>query len=231
MAGSGHVRATRPTTLVGSGPVVALRRRQAIGLGALADRALVDGDRLVSAHDAHGHSSWIPAEAVWSDADGQRHPENPRPIGLATAADRESALIRGLSDRLGWEAMLEFERGRELPMVTALGDNPLGDAIVLDGRLGHDVPTVIVLGTDTMRWGAASTWSGAVRRALYGDVADGDAAVELGELCTMLGAAGLRVAAVDLGTDLLRSAGIVRCSVQLVGDDAPVRPWDADRVN
>ena len=128
--------------------------------------------------------------------------------------------------------MLEFERGRDLPTVTALGESPLGNAIVLDGRLGHDVPTVIVLGADTMRWGAASTWSGAVRRALYGDVAEvRRRAGELGELCTMLDAAGLSVAAVDLGTELLRSAGIVRCSVQLVAGDAPVRPWDAGRVN
>ena len=52
----------------------------------------------------------------------------------------------------------------------AVGDQAtVANAIVLDGRLDHDVPTVVVLAADTMRWGAGSTWDGAMRRALYGD--------------------------------------------------------------
>jgi hypothetical protein len=87
---------------------------------------------------------------------------------------------------------------------------------VLDGRLGHDVPTVVVLGDDFVRWGAAATWSTALHRALYGD--DGSIAVEgeLADMATALRRGGLDVVGVDLGTDVLRRAGVVRCSVQLV---------------
>ena len=87
---------------------------------------------------------------------------------------------------------------------------------MLDGRLGHDVPTVVVLGDDFVRWGAAATWSTAVHRALYGD--DGSIAVEreLADMATVLRRGGLDVVGVDLGTDLLRRAGVVRRSVQLV---------------
>ncbi len=106
---------------------------------------------------------------MWSDADGSEHPEHPRPIGLATAPTREAALVKGVSDRLGWEAVLEFERGADLPKASAVTDSSGANAIVLDGRLDHDVPTVVVLAADTMRWGAGSTWNGAMRRALYGE--------------------------------------------------------------
>jgi hypothetical protein len=153
---------------------------------------------------------------VWSDADGPGHPEHPRPIGLATAATREAALVKGLSDRLGWEAVLEFERGGDLPEATAVTEPSGITAIVLDGRLGHDVPTVVVLAADTMRWGAGSTWNGAMRRALYGDDRVMDAVDDLGGLCRLLAADGLGVAGVDLGTPRLHAAGVVRCSVQIV---------------
>ena len=91
-----------------------------VTLGALEDRTPAAGDRLVTAHDEQGQAWWIAASAVWSDADGSGHPENPLPIGLATAATREEALVAGLSDRLGWEAVLEFERGPDLPVAEAL---------------------------------------------------------------------------------------------------------------
>jgi hypothetical protein len=204
--------------------VVALRQRQAVALGCLAGRAVVDGDRLVSAEDDSGQLWWIPAAAVWCDADVDSHPEQPRPVGLAMAATREAALVKGLSDRLGWEAVLALERG-DLPVAEGVG-TPLNNAVVLDGRLGHDVPTVVVLAAETVRWGAASTWDGALRRALYGDDAEVDPAVELSDLCALLGD-DLGVAGVDLGTPVLSAAGVVRCSVQLVVGDATVRSWDA----
>jgi hypothetical protein len=221
----------RPSMLMRGGHVVALRQRRTIALGSLADRALVTGDRLVTAHDEAGHTWWIPADAVWSDCDTRSEPDHPRPIGVATAATRESALIKGLSDRLGWEAVLELERGHELPAATSRLAAPVINALVLDGRLGHDVPTVVVLAAETVRWGAGSTWDGAVRRALYGDDAETDARQECRDVSAILGPCGLGVAAVDLGSEVLSTAGVVRCSVQLVARDGAVRSWDADVVN
>jgi hypothetical protein len=205
-----------PVTVVRHGTVVALRQRGAIALGSLTDRAAAEGHRLVTAHDAAGQGWWISAHAVWSDADASGHPERPLPIGLATAATRDAALIAGLSDRLGWEAVLEFERGTDLPRAEALADFADDNVVFLDGRLGHDVPTVVVLGRDMVRWGAATTWYGAMRRAMYGDDGNPDPGRELPELCTLLARSGLGVAAVDLDTPLLRRAGIARCSVQIV---------------
>src|SRR5262245_46173941 len=173
----------RPTTVVRHGAVVALRQRAAIALGALDERALADGDRLVTAHDADGQAWWIAASSVWSDSERAGHPENPLPIGLATAATRDAAMIAGLSDRLGWEAVLEFERGRDLPHAAALADFTDENVVMLDGRLGHEVPTVVVLGRDMVRWGAGATWYGAMRRAMYGDDGNPDVGRELPELC------------------------------------------------
>jgi hypothetical protein len=221
-----HATPLRPgqvVTLRKQAEVVALRQRQTVALGALSSRGAADGDRLVTAEDAVGQLLWIPAGAVWCDAGAERQPERPQPIGLAMAPTREAALIKGLSDRLGWEAVLELERG-DLPVADGVGSQI--NAVVLDGRLGHDVPTVVVLGADTVRWGAASTWEGALRRALYGDDAEADPVAELAELCDLLGD-DLGVATVDLGTSLLRGAGVVRCSVQLLLGNASVRSWDA----
>jgi hypothetical protein len=156
---------------------------------------------------------------VWSDAEDAERPQHPRPVGLATALTPERAFAAGLSDRLGWEAVLVFERGGQLPFIdTATADSAVnGDRlVVLDGRLGHEVPTVVVLGDDLIRWGAAATWSTAVHRALYGD--DGSLAVEdeLVEVIGLLGEGGLDVVGVDLGTAVLRRANVVRRSVQLI---------------
>lgn len=221
----------RPTTVMRRGPVVALRQRPTIAVGSLAERSIVSGEHLVTARDEAGQGWWIPAEAVWSDADSSRYPEHPRPIGLATAGGRESALLKGLSDRLGWEAVAELERGGDLPAAGELSDLARDDLVFLDGRLDHDVPTVLVLGSDVLRWGAGSTWDGALRRAMYGDDADTDAATELVDVSTMLARSDLAVTAVDLDTPLLRRAGIVRCSVQLVASNGAVRSWDAPLVN
>lgn len=206
----------RPATVMRRGPVVALRQRATIALGALADRSRSVGDRLVTAHDHSGQTWWIPADAIWSDSENDGHPENPRPVGLATASTRERAMVAGLSDRLGWEAVLEFERGRDFPAATALAEFTDENVMILDGRLDHDVPTVIVLGRDMVRWGAGATWYGAMRRAMYGDDGSLDISHELPELCGMLAQSGLGVAAVDLDSPLLRRAGIARCSVQVV---------------
>ena len=78
--------------------------------------------------------------------------------------------------------------------------NGSDELIVLDGRLGHDVPTVVILGHDMTRWAAGATWSSALHRALYGD--DGRrrrARTELGTLVELLAAHGIGVVAVDLG--------------------------------
>jgi hypothetical protein len=209
-----------PALVVRSTHVVALRHRPVVALGALPGRTTLDGERLVSASDPAGRACWIPADAVWSDADHAERPQRPCPVGLATAPTPERALAAGLSDRLGWEAVMHFERGGYLPRVDAAvaGDAASGQSrlVVLDGRLGHDVPTVIVLGADLVRWGAAATWATALHRALYGD--DGSLAIdyELAEVLDGLHRARLDVVGVDLGTALLRRANVVRWSVQLV---------------
>jgi hypothetical protein len=223
----------RPATLLrrrAGGHVVALRQRHVVSLGSLRERTLLDGELLVTATDAAHHCWWIPAEAVWSDAAASGRPEHPRPIGLATATTRDAALVKGLSDRLGWEAVLEFERGRDLPPID-ISSATTGEGIGLDGRLGHDIPTVIVLGANTIRWGAASTWDGAVRRALYGDDHDVAPATELALLTELLVKADLDVAAVDLGSPRLAAAGVVRCSAQLLAGNGSVRSWDARPLN
>ena len=103
----------------------------------------------------------------------------PRPAGPIThvrpawprANDRVAAITAGLSDRLGWEAVLEFDRGRELGRRPA--DRRLERLVVLDGRVGHEVPTVVTLGDDIVRWGAGATWSQALERAVFGHDAVG----------------------------------------------------------
>jgi hypothetical protein len=218
-------------TLLDRGSAVALRRRPTIALGALIERAMLTGDRLVTASDVAGHSWWLPAAAVWSDAERPDGPEHPRPIGLATASSRDAALLKGISDRLGWEAVLEFDRGADLQAAPTFDVTSTGQAIVLDGRLGHPVPAVVVLGADTMRWGAGATWETAWRRALYGDDPTVDPSGELAKVAELLGAADLAVVGVDLGTPRLSTAGVARWSAQLVAGDGSVRSWDAPRVN
>jgi hypothetical protein len=214
-------------TLLDRGPAVALRRRPTIALGALTERAILTGDRLVTATDVAGHSWWLPAAAVWSDADSADSPEHPRPIGLATAPSRDAALLKGISDRLGWEAVLEFERGTDLQAAPTFESTSVGQAIVLDGRIGHAVPTVVVLGVDTMRWGAGATWEAAWSRALYGDDPTVDPSRELRTVAELLAAADLAVLGVDLGTSRLSTAGVARWSAQIAAGDGSVRSWDA----
>jgi hypothetical protein len=216
--GAGHTirTVTGPPIMTGTDTVVALRRGRVIPAGEILGGGAVDGRRLVSATDAHGGCWWIPAEAVWCDGESAAHPERPRPVGLATAGDVTSATLQGLSDRLGWEAVLRLERGHDLPVLALPGDVDPTQFVLLDGRLGHDVPTVVILGADVTRWGAAGTWERALRRALYGGQGLPAEAGELDLMAAGLAELGLHPVVVDLGTPTLRRLGISRCSVQLL---------------
>jgi hypothetical protein len=221
-----------PTIVIGDGSVVALRTRTVLALGHIEERLVVDSSRLVSALDLAGRPWWIPATAVWSDAEGDRQPQHPRPIGLAAARSREIALLTGLSDRLGWEANVIRESGRELPVLHGLGDQDSHGSVVYDGRLDHRVPTVVIVNGAVVRWGAGATLSAAYHRALYGDHGTAGHSAELEDLRSLLAAQQLDVVAVDLGTPLINRAGVERLSVQLAGPSHdPGRSWDADPVN
>lgn len=213
------VRTSGPTLMPTGGSVIALRRRRAVALGGLIGHATAAGANLVSATDLRGHNWWIPASTVWCDADDTLQPQLPRPIGLSMGASTQRAVLAGISDRLGWEAVGELERRRELPIVDP--DLQVGSQQVTayDGRLDHGVPTVVLVGEDTVRWGAGATWDAAVRRATYGDEPSLTETAELDLLAALLADQGLDIACVDLGTALLRGAGIVRCSVQLLSAD------------
>jgi len=210
--------------LLRSRTVVALSDRPTVAFGAIADRDVVHGDVLVSGTDLAGRSCWVPAASVWADVTSNdvragRTPQRPRPTGLATAESRSRAVLAGLSDRLGAEAVAVLDRHEDLPLAPTTGA-PLADhVVVLDGRLGHGVPTVVVLCNDLMCWGAGATWDRAIRRALYGDEVAVDPAVELSDMAHLLRESGLEVVVVDLGTPTLTRAGVARTSVQLTARD------------
>jgi hypothetical protein len=209
--------------------VVALRRRRVIALGALSARAELDSARLVSAHDLAERPWLIPAAAVWSDAAGDGRPEHPWHVGLATDTSWHRAVLTGLSDRLGWEAKRALERGQLLGRLVDLEEGVGGT--VWDGRLGHEVPTVVITSKNVERWGAGVTAASAYRRALYGDQGTTDAARQLADIELVLAASGIDVGVVDLATPLMARAGVARVSVQLLAPaHDPVRRWDAERV-
>ena len=221
-----------PTIVVGDGSVIAFRTRPVVAMGSLDERTVIDTQPLVSAQDLVGRSWWIPADAVWSDVDGRRQPQHPWHIGLAAGSSREVALLAGLSDRLGWEANEARESGRVLPVLDGIADACAQGLTVYDGRLDHRVPTVVVVGETFVRWGSGSTLTSAYRRALYGDRGTTGHDVELEDLRWLLSVEGLDVVAVDLGTPVIRKAGVVRYSVQLTTPSHdPGRSWDADPVN
>ena len=89
---------------------------------------------------------------------------------------------------------------------------------MFDGRIGHDVPTVHIVSDHVVRGAAGATMEAAFRRALFGDhgVTDEDVARELADIQLVLSDAGVDVAVVDVGTELLRTAGVARVSVQLM---------------
>jgi hypothetical protein len=214
----GHPRwsTEQPPLLDGAGNVRVLRRRALVPIGGLVTGTLVDGRRLVRARDLDDAPWWVSARGVWSDAEELERPEHPSCVGLATDRSWVRAVLAGLSDRLGWEARRAFEAGETLARLDGVG--PVGGATVYDGRLGHDVPCVLVVSEQAIRWGAGLTIESAYRRALFGDhsLSDEDAARELADLRLLLNDAGLEVAVVDLGTTLLRRAGVARVSVQLM---------------
>jgi len=210
---AGPARGTRLRT---GGTVVALRHGRVVGLGGLVDHAVVDGSRLVPAEEPDGTSWWIPAAAVWCDGESTDAAEHPRRIGLATGTSVAGAVVQGLSDRLGWEAVCHLEAGHDLPALEPASDLDPEHFVVLDGRLGHDVPTVVVVGAELTCWGAGSTWAQAFHRAIYGVGAADAVSGELTALITTLAEADLRPVTVDLGSPRLRQHGIVRVSVQLL---------------
>ena len=206
----------RPQLLDGDGAVPVLRQRPAVPLGMLGSGVSVAGRRLVGARDLHGERWWVPASGVWSDAEETACPEHPWHVGLATDRSWSRAVLTGLSQRLAWEARAALERGEHLAVLPGVA--PAAAATVYDGRLGHDVPTVHVASDHVARGGAGTTVLGAYRRALFGDAGtpEVELARELADLGLVLQDAGLAIAVVELGTPLLRRAGVSRVSVQLM---------------
>ena len=211
---SGARTSEQPILAVGDGAVIALRHRRVVELGALGVRGELDGDRLVSARDLSNSPWWIPASSVWSDVESDGRPEHPRSVGMATDRNYARAVLTGVSDRLGWEALQAYEHGEVLvPLDVA---DPSTQAVVYDGRLGHDVPTVLVIGERFIRWGAGATVASAYRRAMFGDRGTIDAERELADIALVLASARIDIGVVDLGTALMRRVGIARVSVQLL---------------
>ena len=163
---------------------------------------------------------------MWSDAEDAIRPEHPRPAGLAHDRSWSRAVLTGLSDRLGWEARLAFERGETLATIDGIG--PSGSATVYDGGLGHDLPCVLIVSDKVIRWGAGSTVESAYRRALYGDqgLSEDEVARELADMQLVLADAGVDIAVVDLGTTMLRQRRL-RPGVGPAHGTLTSR-WDAD---
>jgi hypothetical protein len=199
------------------GQVVPLHQRPAIAHGGLCDRVLLNGQRQVPAVDAHQASCWIDATAVWYDGEhGQ--PSQLTPIGLAVSTSWEQALITGISDRIGWEAAKAWEDGLDLPAAPFLEHIASERLVLLDGRLGHRLPTVVAVSETTVRWGAGATWDAALGRALYGTGWPTDKS-ELALIDCILAGAHLGIAAVDIGSALLSVNHLSRVSVQLTSRD------------
>jgi hypothetical protein len=223
---------TARTTFVGDdGPVVALHERAVVAPGSLLDHRPLCGSALVSARDLHDRPWWIPARAVWPDVDVNGRHDHPWPVGLANRGSRYVAILTGLSDRLGWEAEVARRNGAQLRVVEELGGRQ-DNTVVFDGRLAHDVPTVVVVSDHAVFWGAGSTMAAAYHRALYGDRGELGGRRELDQLGRWLADAGLEVVAVDLATAVMSKHGVHRLSVQvMVPSHEPGRSWDADPVN
>ena len=155
---------------------------------------------------------------MWSDAEESERPEHPWFVGLATDQSWSRAVLTGLSHRLAWEARLAHERGVHLP--PARGVAVGATAMVLDGRLGHDVPTVHIVSENVVRGGAGVTIESAYRRALFGDrgASDGDIERELADVAARARRRRARTSAWSTSApQLLRAAGVARVSVQLMG--------------
>ena len=183
-----------------------------------------------------GRPWWIPASAVWSDADADGTPQHPRPIGLAqpAAAGRSPCSPASATASAG-RPTLARRPGRELPVVD--GPRRCGrttDTVVYDGRLGHDVPTVVVVSDRAVVLGRRSDARGGVppgavrrpRRARRSPASWSKLGSRLGP------APGSRSSPSTWHPGDAAPASH-RLSVQLVlaPSHEPGRPWDADPVN
>jgi hypothetical protein len=195
------------------GPVVPLHQRPAIALGGLSERSLVHGQRQVQALDANKATCWVDAAGVWADGETAR-PNQLTPIGVAAGSDWDQALVAGISDRLGWEAAKAWEDGVDLPAAPFLDDRSSDRVELLDGRLGHQLPTVVAVTETSVRWGAGATWEAALGRAMYGTSWPTDKS-ELALIDSILAGSHLGIAAVDIGSTLLTINNLSRVSVQL----------------
>lgn len=230
-----------PAATVTDGPDGVRAVFTAGGLGTRTTHAARHGEPLVSARDITGGSWRIAAAAVWADVpdgdvgDHDQRPVHPHAVGLAVGSSWPGALLTGLSDRLGWEAVAglaaDSDPGNRLPGLSGairaeLLEDPAcaavargNDVQLLDGRCTA-VPTVVITGDGVLRWGAGATWAAALQRALFGDAAVPNRAmsceVELHSLAAELAIDGIEVVGVDLGTPTLGAAGITRLSAQLV---------------
>ena len=173
---------------------------------------------------------WLPAAAVWVDAEAGTQPDHPRPAGLATGRDRVAAITAGLSDRLGWEAVLEFDRGREpgpgarrerprAPDRARRACRPRGPDRRHAGRRHREMGRRGHLG--------AGAPPGGVRPRCRRDAS----VHELKQMSERLGRDGLAIATVDLATPLLARSGIFRYLRPTGGCDAVGRRWDARPMN
>jgi hypothetical protein len=195
------------------GQVVPLHHRPAIALGGLCDRVQVNGQRQIAAVDTRGASCFVDAAAVWTDGE-HTHPTQLAPIGLASSSCRDTALITGISDRIGWEAAKAWEDGLDLPTAPFLDHQANSRLVLLDGRLGHQLPTVVAVSETSVRWGAGATWDAAAGRAMYGTGWPTDTS-ELALIECILAGARLGIAAVDVGSALLTVNNLTRISVQI----------------
>lgn len=204
-----------PPLVDADGPLIVMRPRAVVAPGLLATGATMSAPRSVIAHDLDGLAWWIPAESVWHDAEADR-PCRPRAVGLATGPTRNAAVLAGLSDRLGYEALCALERGDDLRPVPA-DLKTSSDVVAFDGRVGHDIPTVVIVAEEFVRWGAGSTWEAAYERAFFSSTnrEGDDVDDELDIVTSLLDEADLTPIAVDLGSAVLASVGVHRVSVQL----------------
>lgn len=230
------VLTARPVPTLASPAQVAslagLRRRDAYTLGGFAGRQVENGDRLVPGVDLAGQYWWLPAAAVWADAELGEALTHPHPVGLAVDTDWDRAVLAGLSDRLGWEGVVVHDAlgGLELVDPDAIDDPALlaeltelgvaAELTVHSALAVTGVPTVVITAPGVLRWGAGATWAAALRRALFGavtiDTPGTPPSVELRRLAARLAGVEVDVVAVDIGTQTLQAAGITRCSVQLI---------------
>ncbi len=140
-----------------------------------------------------------------------------------------------------WPVSATAWAGRPTPPGSAAGSSPSSNDVgvdhgdgttVFDGRLGHGIPTVVVVRDAVALWGAGSTFAAAYHRALFGHQGTSGPSGELDMLRAWLTAVGLDVVVVDLGSPVIEQAGVQRLQVQLLASSHDQgRPWDGDPMN